>query len=167
MEFQSSRLRARVGPSGAPVLLLDQDRRAWDRLHIARGENALAHAEANGQPRGPYTLQAAIAACHVRALRPEETDWTELVALYGELARTAPSPIVELNRAVAVGRASGPEAALLLVDQLVETHTLDRYHLLPSVRGDLLQQLGRHAEAALEFDRAAVARYQRARTASV
>jgi RNA polymerase sigma factor (sigma-70 family) len=155
MEFQSSRLRARVGPSGAPVLLLDQDRRAWDRLHIARGENALANAETNGQPRGPYTLQAAIAACHVRALRPEETDWTELVALYGELARTAPSPIVDLNRAVAVGRDSGPEAALVLVDQLVETRTLDQYHLLPSVRGDLLQQLGRHAEAALEFDRAA------------
>ena len=155
MEFQSSRLRARVGPSGAPVLLFDQDRRAWDRLHIARGENALARAGTNGQPRGPYTLQAAIAACHVRALRPEETDWTELVALYGELAHTAPSPIVELNRAVAVGRASGPEAALRLVDQLVETRTLDRYHLLPSVRGDLLQQLGRHAEAALEFERAA------------
>jgi len=155
MEFQSSRLRARVGPSGAPVLLLDQDRRTWDRLHITRGENALDRAQAPGHPRGPYTLQAAIAACHVRALRPEETDWTELVALYGELACTAPSPIVELNRAVAVGRASGPDAALLLVDQLVETRTLDCYHLLPSVRGDLLERLGRHAEAALEFERAA------------
>ena len=155
MEFQSSRLRARVGPSGAPVLLLDQDRRAWDRLHINRGESALALALVHGQHRGLYALQAAIAACHVRALRPEDTDWTELVALYGELARTAPSPIVELNRAVAVGRASGPEAALLLVDRLVETRTLDRYHLLPSVRGDLLQSLGRHAEAALEFEQAA------------
>ena len=155
MEFQSSRLRARVGRAGAPVLLLDQDRRTWDRLHITRGENALARAQGPGHPRGPYTLQAAIAACHVRALRPEETDWTELVALYGELACIAPSPIVELNRAVAVGRASGPDAALILVDQLVETRTLDRYHLLPSVRGDLLESLGRHAEAALEFERAA------------
>jgi predicted RNA polymerase sigma factor len=155
MEFQSSRLRARVGPSGAPVLLLDQDRRAWDRLHITRGENALDRAQALGQPRGPYTLQAAIAACHTRALRPEETDWTLLVELYGELARAAPSPIVELNRAVAVSMVSGPDAALQLVDQLVETGTLERYHLLSSVRGDLLHRTGRHAESALEFDRAA------------
>jgi predicted RNA polymerase sigma factor len=155
MEFQSSRLRARVGPSGAPVLLLDQDRRAWDRLHITRGENALDRAQAHGQHRGPYTLQAAIAGCHTRALRPEETDWTVLVELYGELARAAPSPIVELNRAVAVSMVSGPDAALQLVDQLVETGTLERYHLLSSVRGDLLHRIGRHAESALEFDRAA------------
>jgi RNA polymerase sigma factor (sigma-70 family) len=155
MEFQSSRLRARTGPSGAPVLLLDQDRRAWDRLHITRGEAALARAEFLGGPRGPYTLQAAIAACHARSFGPEETDWDLLVALYGELAHTAPSPIVELNRAVAVSMASGPDTALLLVDQLVETRTLERYHLLSSVRGDLLERLGRHDEAASEFDRAA------------
>jgi len=155
LEFQSSRLRARSGPSGLPVLLLDQDRRTWDRLHINRGEDALARAEALTDPRGPYTLQAAIAARHTRAFRPEDTDWNEVVALYGELARTAPSPIVELNRAVAVSMASGPEHALHLVDQLVETGTLERYHLLSSVRGDLLQRLGRHGEAALEFDRAA------------
>jgi RNA polymerase sigma-70 factor, ECF subfamily len=155
MEFQSSRLRARTAPSGAPVLLLDQDRRTWDRLHITRGETALARAEQLGEPRGPYTLQAAIAACHARAFRPEETDWDKVVALYGELARAAPSPIVELNRAVAVSMASGPDAALQLVDQLVETGTLERYHLLSSVRGDLLHRVGRHAESALEFDRAA------------
>jgi RNA polymerase sigma factor (sigma-70 family) len=157
MEFQSSRLRARTGPSGEPVLLLDQDRRAWDRLHINRGEAALARAErlVENQRRGPYTMQAAIAACHARSFRAEDTDWERVVALYGELARTAPSPIVELNRAVAVSMASGPDAALQLVDQLVETRTLERYHLLPSVRGDLLDQLGRHAEAAAEFDRAA------------
>ena len=112
-------------------------------------------AEQLGEARGPYTLQAAIAACHARSFRAEDTDWDRLVALYGELARTAPSPIVELNRAVAVSMASGPDAALQLVDQLVETRTLERYHLLPSVRGDLLDQLGRHAEAAAEFDRAA------------
>jgi RNA polymerase sigma factor (sigma-70 family) len=155
LEFQSSRLRARTGPSGSPVLLLDQDRRTWDRLHINRGEDALARAEGLMDPRGPYTLQAAIAARHARAFRPEDTDWNEVVALYGELARTAPSPIVELNRAVAVSMASGPERALQLVDQLVETGTLERYHLLSSVRGDLLERLGRHEEAALEFERAA------------
>jgi len=155
MEFQSSRLRARTGPSGAPVLLLDQDRRSWDRLHINRGVAALERADALASPRGPYALQAAIAACHTRALRPEETDWDELVSLYDELAHTTPSPIVELNRAVAISRASGPGAALALVDQLVETKTLERYHLLYSVRGDLLDRLGRHDEAALEFDRAA------------
>ncbi len=155
MEFQSSRLRARTGPSGEPVLLLDQDRRAWDRLHINRGEDALALAEQLSEARGPYTLQAAIAACHARSFRAEDTDWDRLVALYGELARATPSPIVELNRAVAVSKASGPDVALQLVDQLVETRTLERYHLLPSVRGDLLDQLGRHTEAAAEFDRAA------------
>ena len=155
MEFQSSRLRARTGPAGTPVLLLDQDRRTWDRLHINQGEAALARAEALGESRGPYTLQAAIAACHARSFRPEDIDWDEVVALYAELARRAPSPIVELNRAVAVSMASGPDAALILVDQLVETRTLDRYHLLRSVRGDLLDRLGRHDEAAGEFDRAA------------
>jgi RNA polymerase sigma factor (sigma-70 family) len=155
MEFQSSRLRARTGPAGAPVLLLDQDRRAWDRLLIRRGEAALRRADELAPARGPYTLQAAIAACHARAFRPEETDWAELVALYEHLARLTPSPIVELNRAVAVSRASGPAAGLSLVDQLAETGTLDRYHLLYSVRGDLLDQLGRHDEAAADFDRAA------------
>jgi RNA polymerase sigma-70 factor, ECF subfamily len=155
LEFQSSRLRARTGPSGRPVLLLDQDRRAWDRLHINRGEEAMARAEMLKTPRGPYTLQAAIAARHARAFRPEDTDWDAVVSLYGELARTAPSPIVDLNRAVAVSMASGPESALRLVDQLVETGTLERYHLLSSVRGDLLDRLGRFDEAALEFDRAA------------
>ena len=155
MEFQSSRLRARTGPSGTPVLLLDQDRRTWDRLLIGRGEAALARADAISDTRGSYALQAAIAACHARSFRPSETDWDQLVALYGELARVAPSPIVELNRAVAVSMASGPDAALALVDQLVASGTLERYHLLPSVRGDLLDKLGRHAEAAAEFDRAA------------
>ena len=155
MEFQSSRLRARTGPSGAPVLLLDQDRRQWDRLHINRGEAALARADALGGSSGPYALQAAIAACHAHAFRPQDTDWDELVRLYSALARTAPSPIVELNRAVAISRAAGPGAALPLVDQLMETGTLERYHLLYSVRGDLLDRLGRHAEAALEFERAA------------
>jgi RNA polymerase sigma factor (sigma-70 family) len=155
MEFQSSRLRARTGPSGAPVLLLDQDRRTWDRLHINRGEAALARADALAENRGPYALQAAIAACHSRSFRPEDTDWDELVALYAELARLTPSPIVELNRAVAVTMASGPEAALELVDQLVETRALERYHLLYSVRGDLLDKLGRDAEAAVEFEHSA------------
>ncbi len=155
MEFQSSRLRARSDPSGAPVLLLHQDRRTWDRLHINRGEAALARAEGLDETRGPYTLQAAIAACHARSFRAEDTDWDRLVSLYGELAGTAPSPIVELNRAVAVSMASGPQTALALVDQLMETGTLQRYHLLYSVRGDLLDRLGRDAEAASEFERAA------------
>ena len=155
MEFQSSRLRARTGPTGTPVLLLDQDRRSWDRLLISRGEAALARADGLSDRRGPYTLQAAIAACHARSFRPSDTDWDQLVVLYGKLARVAPSPIVELNRAVAVSMASGPGAALALVDQLVATRTLERYHLLSSVRGDLLDKLGRHGEAAVEFDRAA------------
>ena len=156
MEFQSSRLRARTDPSGAPILLLEQDRRRWDRLHIARGESALARAEALGQPRGPYTLQAAIAACHACALRPEETDWAQVVALYGELAARVSSPIVELNRAVAISYLSGPAAALPYVDLLVGTGALERYHLLYSVRGDLLERLGRHDEAAAEFEHAVV-----------
>jgi RNA polymerase sigma factor (sigma-70 family) len=155
MEFQSSRLRARTDPTGAPVLLLDQDRRRWDRLHIGRGEAALARADELATTRGPYTLQAAIAACHARCFRPDDTDWHEIVALYTALARATPSPIVELNRAVAVSRASGPAEALALVDLLVATATLERYHLLYSVRGDLLDQLGRHGEAASEFERAA------------
>ncbi|MGH8989494.1 MAG: RNA polymerase sigma factor [Acidimicrobiales bacterium] len=155
MEFQSSRLRARIGPTGAPVLLFDQDRRRWDRLHIGRGEAALARADELGATRGTYTLQAAIAACHARSFRPEETDWEELVALYTALARVTPSPIVELNRAVAVSWASDPIAALALVDVLVGTGTLEHYHLLYSVRGDLLDRLGRHGEAASEFERAA------------
>jgi RNA polymerase sigma factor (sigma-70 family) len=154
MEFQSSRLRARTDPSGAPILLLEQDRRRWDRLHIARGRSALARAEALARPRGPYTLQAAIAACHARALRARETDWAQVVALYGELAATVSSPIVELNRAVAISYLSGPAAALPYVDLLVGTGALERYHLLYSVRGDLLERLGRHDEAAAEFERA-------------
>jgi len=155
MEFQSSRLHARVGPNGAPVLLHDQDRQLWDRLHIHRGEAALRRADGLSPARGPYALQAAIAACHARVFRPEETDWDSLVGLYTELARLTPSPVVELNRAVVVSRALGPEAALDLVDLIVATRTLERYHLLYSVRGDLLDQLGRHAEAAGEFERAA------------
>ena len=155
MEFQSSRLRARTGPTGAPVLLLDQDRRTWDRLLIGRGEAALARADQLAGSRGPYALQAAIAACHARTFRPEETDWDQVVALYTALARATPSPIIELNRAVAVSRASGPAEALALVDVLVGTRTLERYHLLYSVRGDLLDRLGRYDEAASEFERAA------------
>jgi RNA polymerase sigma factor (sigma-70 family) len=154
MELQSSRLRARTDPAGAPILLLEQDRRRWDPLHIARGEAALARADALGGSRGPYTLQAAIAACHARAFRPEETDWAQVVALYSELAATVSSPIVELNRAVAISYLSGPAAALPYVDLLVGTGALDRYHLLYSVRGDLLERLGRHDEAAAEFERA-------------
>jgi predicted RNA polymerase sigma factor len=155
MEFQSSRLSARIGPTGTPVLLLDQDRRTWDRLRIGRGEAALTRADKLAAVRGPYTLQAAIAACHARSFRPEETDWDELVALYTALARATPSPIVELNRAVAVSWASGPAESLALVDALVATGSLERYHLLYSVRGDLLDRLGRHGEAASELERAA------------
>jgi predicted RNA polymerase sigma factor len=160
MEFQSSRLRARVGSSGAPVLLFDQDRRSWDPLHINRGEAALARAEtlasaAGSAGRGPYVLQAAIASCHARSFRPEDTDWARLVSLYGELARLAASPVVELNRAVALSYASGPEAALPYVDLIVASGALERYHLLYSVRADLLDRLGRCDEAADEWDRAA------------
>jgi RNA polymerase sigma factor (sigma-70 family) len=155
MEIQSSRLRARVGPGGAPVLLLDQDRRRWDQLLINRGLVALARAQALAEAPGPYTLQAAIAACHARAFSPEQTDWRHLAALYEVLAETRPSPIVELNRAVAVSMAYGPRLALDLVDQIVATQTLDGYHLLHNVRGDLLDKLGRHAEAATEFHRSA------------
>ena len=154
MEIQSSRLRARVGPGGEPVLLLDQDRRKWDRLHINRGLAALARAEELCDSPAPYTLQAAIAACHARAFRPEQTDWTRMAELYEVLAETRPSPIVELNRAVAISLAYGPDLALDLVDQIVATQSLERYHLLHNVRGDLLDKLGRHVEAAAEFRRA-------------
>jgi RNA polymerase sigma factor (sigma-70 family) len=155
MEIQSSRLRARVGPSGEPVLLLDQDRARWDTLHINRGLAALGTAHALTATPGPYVLQAAIAACHARAFRPEDTDWVTLAELYGVLAQQLPSPVVELNRAVALSMAYGPGPALDLVEQLVQSHTLEGYHLLHSVRGDLLDKLGRHEEAAEEFERAA------------
>jgi predicted RNA polymerase sigma factor len=155
LEIQASRLRARTGPTGEPVLLLDQDRSRWDRLLIRRGLAALERAETLGGALGPYALQAAIAACHARARTAAETDWPRIVALYGALARVAPSPIVELNRAVAVGMAAGPAAALPLVDAIAGEPALRGYHLLPSVRGDLLAKLGRHAEARAEFERAA------------
>jgi RNA polymerase sigma-70 factor, ECF subfamily len=155
MEIQASRLRARAGPGGEPVLLLDQDRARWDRLLINRGVGALARAEQLGGWAGPYALQAAIAACHARAFRPEETDWTRIAELYAVLAQQAPSPVVELNRAVAVSMAHGPQAGLDLVDELLAVPSLRAYHLLPSVRGDLLMKLGRPAEARAEFERAA------------
>ena len=155
MEIQASRLRARRGPHGEPVLLMDQDRSRWDHLLIHRGLAALAKAEALHRPLGPYCLQAAIAACHARATAPEETDWEAIVALYDALAQIAPSPVVELNRAVAIGMAFGPEAALALVDELSVDAALEGYHWLPSVRGDLLARLGRNEEARAEFERAA------------
>jgi RNA polymerase sigma factor (sigma-70 family) len=155
MEIQASRSRARVGPSGEPVLLLDQDRARWDRILIGRGLVALKRAEALGETRGSYTLQAAIAACHARALAPHDTDWARIAALYDELASLAPSPVVELNRGVAFSMAFGPEAGLAIVDELADEPALQAYHLLPSVRGDLLAKLGRAEEAAAEFERAA------------
>jgi RNA polymerase sigma-70 factor, ECF subfamily len=155
MEIQASRTRARTGPSGEPVLLLDQDRGRWDQLLIHRGLAALALAEDLGGARGPYALQAAIAACHARARTPGETDWPRIVGLYEELARLAPSPVVELNRAVAVAMAYGPAAGLERVDTLISEPSLKAYHLLPSVRGDLLVKLGRLDEARPEFERAA------------
>ena len=155
MEIQASRSRARVGPSGEPILLLDQDRGRWDHVLIRRGLAALDRAERLGGAFGPYALQAAIAACHARARTPEETDWQRIAALYDALAQLAPSPVVELNRAVAVGMAFGAAAGLELVDGLVSRRLLDGYHLLPSVRGDLLEKLGRLEEARAEFERAA------------
>jgi predicted RNA polymerase sigma factor len=155
MEIQASRFRARKGPSGEPVLLLDQDRARWDHLLIHRGLSALDRAEKLSAPRGPYTLQAAIAACHARARTAAETDWMRIAELYGALARITPSPVVELNRAVAVGMAFGPAAALDIVNSLVAEPALRSYHLLPSVRGDLLFKLGRFDEARDEFERAA------------
>ncbi|MEG8277005.1 sigma-70 family RNA polymerase sigma factor [Streptomyces sp. AHA2] len=156
LEFQASRTAARTGPSGEPILLKDQNRSRWNRMLIARGVAALGRAEAtaSGAP-GPYTLQAAIAACHAHAHTYEETDWTRIATLYGLLAARSPSPVVELNRAVAVSMAEGPGAALPLVDALAADAALREYHLLPSVRGDLLSRLGRRAEARTEFERAA------------
>jgi len=155
MEIQGSRSRARVGPSGEPILLLDQNRALWDQLLIHRGLAALERADTLGGVRGPYALQAAIAACHARALAPAETDWVHIAALYAELAQLGPSPVVELNRAVAVAMAFGPQVGLELVDVLTSQPTLDGYHLLPSVRGDFLAKLGRLTEARQEFERAA------------
>jgi RNA polymerase sigma factor (sigma-70 family) len=155
MEIQSSRSRARVSSSGAPILLLDQNRAHWDQLLIRRGLAALDRAERLGGMQGSYALQAAIAACHARAVIPEETDWARIVALYEALAQLAPSPIVELNRAVAVAMAFGPAAGLELIDRLTPEPYLNSYHLLPSVRGDILFKLGRFGEAQTEFERAA------------
>jgi RNA polymerase sigma-70 factor (ECF subfamily) len=155
LEIQASRVRARTGPSGQPVLLLDQDRARWDRLLINRGLAALARAEELGGARRPYALQAAIAACHARAFRPEDTDWVRITELYAVLAEVQPSPVIELNRAVALSMAFGPQAGLDLVDGLVAEPALRDYHLLPSVRGDLLMKLGRPDEASAEFERAA------------
>jgi predicted RNA polymerase sigma factor len=155
MEIQASRLHARTASDGTPILLLDQDRARWDRLLIRRGLASLEHAEQLGGANGNYALQAAIAACHVRALHAEDTDWGRIAALYTRLAEVTPSPVVELNRAVAVSMAEGPEAALQLVDALQKERALRDYHLLPSVRGDLLFKLGRRDEARAEFERAA------------
>jgi RNA polymerase sigma factor (sigma-70 family) len=155
MEIQASRSRARVGPKGKAILLLDQDRGRWDHVLIRRGLAGLAKAEELGGALGPYALQAAIAACHARAHAAGETDWARIASLYQALADVAPSPVVELNRAVAIGMAFGPAAGLELVDALISEPSLKAYHLLPSVRGDLLSKLGRHDEARVEFKRAA------------
>jgi RNA polymerase sigma factor (sigma-70 family) len=164
MEIQASRLHARVGPTGEPILLLDQNRARWDWLLIRRGLAALDRAEKLGGALGPYALQAAIAACHARARTPEETDWERIAALYDALAQLAPSPVVELNRAVALAMAFGPAAGLELVDELAGEPSLRSYHLLPSVRGDLLSKLNRFDEAREEFERAAsLARNERER----
>ncbi|QFZ24823.1 RNA polymerase sigma factor [Saccharothrix syringae] len=155
LEIQASRARARVGPNGEPVLLLDQNRARWDQLLIRRGLEALAKAESLGGAAGPYALQAAIAACHARARTAEETDWTRIAGLYEALALVTPSPVVALNHAVAISMAFGPAIGLELVDELLEEPALKGYHLLPSVRGDLLVKLGRNDEARTEFERAA------------
>jgi predicted RNA polymerase sigma factor len=155
MEIQASRLAARVAPNGEAILLLDQNRARWDQLLIRRGLKALDLAERLVAPRGAYTLQAAIAACHARARTADETDWKLIAQLYAELAEVMPSPVVELNRAVAVGMADGPAAGLELVDALVDEPALRAYHLLPTVRGDLLAKLDRGDEARVEFERAA------------
>ena len=155
MEIQASRSNARIGPLGQPILLLDQNRALWDQLLIRRGLAALKRSEEMSASPGPYALQAAIAACHARARAPEETNWERIAALYAELAQLAPSPIVELNRAVAIAMAFGPAAGLRLVDALASEPSLENYHLLPSVRGDFLFKLGRFDEALLEFQRAA------------
>jgi RNA polymerase sigma-70 factor, ECF subfamily len=155
MEIQASRIRARVGPSGEPILLFDQDRARWDYILVGRGLVALERAESLSGALGPYTLQAAIAACHARARAPAETDWVRIVALYDALVELTASPVVELNRAVALGMAFGPAAGLEVVDELTSEPSLAAYHLLPSVRGDLLVKLGRYEEAHVEFERAA------------
>jgi RNA polymerase sigma factor (sigma-70 family) len=155
LEIQASRSRARVSPSGEPIVLFDQNRALWDQLLIHRGLAALDRAEKLGGARGAYALQAAIAACHARAPTPDETDWARIVELYGELARLTPSPVIELNRAVAVGMAQGPQAGLDLVDRLTSDPSLQTYHLLPSVRADLLVKLKRFDEARVDFERAA------------
>jgi len=155
MEIQASRAAARIGPSGEPILLLDQDRSRWDHLLVRRGVAALVRAEQLGGRLGPYALQAAIAACHARSRTAQETDWTRIAALYDALAQIAPSPVVELNRAVAVAMAFGPTEGLVLVDALASEPALKHYHLLPAVRGDLLVKLGRLDEARAEFERAA------------
>ena len=155
MELQASRLRARTTASGDPVLLLDQDRGRWDHLLIQRGLHGLARAETLGQTLGPYALQASIAACHARARTAQETDWKQITALYDALVEVAPSPVVELNRAVALSMAYGPDAGLEVVESLLGEPSLRGYHLLPSVRGDLLFRLGRIDEARAEFERAA------------
>jgi RNA polymerase sigma factor (sigma-70 family) len=155
MEIQASRLRARVDASGQPILLLDQNRALWDQLLIRRGLAAIDRAERLRKPRGPYLLQASIAACHARAVEANDTDWRRIVAVYDELATVSPSPVVDLNRAVAVGMASGPQPGLDALDHLLNEPALRSYHLLPSVRGDLLMKLGRVDEARKEFERAA------------
>jgi RNA polymerase sigma factor (sigma-70 family) len=155
MEIQGSRAHARVGPNGEAILLLDQDRARWDQLLIRRGLAALDRARSLGAMAGPYELQAEIAACHARAHTPEETDWTRIAALYAALVQLVPSPVVELNRAVAVGMAFGPETGLEIVDRLTDEPSLKTYHLLPSVRGDLLAKLERFEEARAEFEQAA------------
>ena len=155
MELQASRAKARVGPSGEPILLKDQDRAQWDQLLIRRGLAALDRAKQLGIAAGPYVLQAELAACHAKARTPAETDWARIVTLYDALAQLSPSPVIELNRAVAVGMAFGPAAGLELVNALTSDPSLEKYHLLPSVRGDLLTKLRRFDEARLEFERAA------------
>ena len=155
MEIQASRTNARVGPNGEPILLLEQNRARWDRLLIGRGLAGLDRVEKLGGGRGPYAIQAAIAACHAQAATAEETDWARIVALYEELGQVAPSPIIDLNRAVAVSLASGPAEGLKIVDRLQSDPALANYHLLPSVRGDLLKKLGHLSEARAEFERAA------------
>jgi RNA polymerase sigma factor (sigma-70 family) len=155
MEIQASRSRARLGPGGEPILLMDQNRAQWDQLLIQRGLAALERARKLGQAPGPYTVQAEIAACHARAREAQQTDWSKIVAWYGELAEITPSPVIELNRAVAVSMASGPQQALEVLDRLLEDPRLDNYHLLPSARGDFLKRLGRIEEARHEFERAA------------
>ena len=155
MEVQASRAGARTTPAGEPVLLLDQDRRLWNQAQITRGLAALDRASALGGARGPYALQAAIAACHARARTADATDWGQIAALYDALAQLTPTPVIELNRAVALSMAFGPATGLEVVDTLVDEPTMQGYHLLPAVRGDLLDKLGRRAEARRDFERAA------------